>query len=193
MNTKQTVAILPGIFSGRHTTRRLRRTLKHAGYTVVTNTTEADIIFAHSAGCLWLPKTKTKQTFVIVNPPYWPGKSMAQRGLSRLRTNALFWRYGIPAGRWLERNFLGVYYTILEPRRTLYIARHMAQYDLCETLDLGNPVVLVRSQVDDWLTPDLDALQQTYRNLRVVSMPGEHDDFNYHPERYVDLLQSIAD
>ncbi|HEY4161172.1 MAG TPA: alpha/beta hydrolase [Candidatus Saccharimonadales bacterium] len=186
----QTVAILPGIFSGLRTTRRLRKLLRRAGYQIITDTMMADIILAHSAGPLWLPQTSDHQTIVLVNPPYWPGRTIRERARDRLHSNLRFYERGVPLRYWLARQFWGTYYVLRNPRRTHYVLRNMSTYDLQATLKSGK-VVLVRSQLDDWLTPDLDGLKRAYPKLIVIELPGDHDDFNYHPEHYVELLQSL--
>jgi len=189
---RQTVAILPGIVSGSHTTRGLRESLRKAGYTLTNNLTKADIILAHSAGCLWVPQTARHQKLVLVDPPYWPGKTIRERIRTRSRSNLHFREYGVSLPLWLGRQWWGVYYAILNPRRTRYILRHIAAYDLEHTIQ-SNEVVLVRNQQDDWLSPDLTRLQRLSPQLKVITVPGEHDDFNYHPERYVALLQSLGE
>lgn len=193
MNQKisQKVVIIPGIVSGKHTTTRLRRALQHAGYTVVSCIADADIIMAHSAGCLWMSQASPNQWVVLVNPPYWPGKTIRDRVRSRGRTNFLFWRYGYPFHRWLIRNLWGVYYAVRSPRRNQYIIRNMDTFDLEQSIR-GHRVLLVRNEHDDWLTPDLDKLQRDNPSLQIVRLPSDHDDFNYTPERYVHLLQSLT-
>jgi len=29
------------------------------------------------------------------------------------------------------------------------------------------------------------------KKVKIIRLPGEHYDFNYHPERYVNLLKSL--
>jgi len=70
----QKVAVIPGLFAGKYTTRPLRKALERAGYKVVPSA-QADIILTHSAGCFELPAPRKGQVVVMVDPPYWPGRS----------------------------------------------------------------------------------------------------------------------
>jgi len=192
---KQRVAILPGIVSGNRTTRRLRKLLRQAGYEIVADPIKADVVLAHSAGCLWLPKTTSRhrQTFVLVNPTYWPGRTVRERIRARSHSNARFYTYGVPLRRWLVRQVWGVYYAVRNPRRTRFTLQRIAVYNLEQTIHShAARIVLVRNHHDDWLTPDPIALLRANPNIVLVHLPGEHDDFNYHPERYVQLLQSLT-
>jgi hypothetical protein len=139
---------------------------------------------------LWLPEPPSTQTFVLVNPPYWPGKTIGERAQARGRSNFQFWRHNIPFRQWFVRNLWGIYYSIREPLRTRYIMRHMANYDLEQTIR-NHKVVLVRNGHDDWLTPQLDHLQKANPDLQIIHIPGDHDDSIYNPGRYVNLLQSV--
>lgn len=187
----QTVAILPGIFSGRQTTRRLRELLKRAGYEVIEHAAEADTLLAHSAGPLWLPRASAKQKIVLIDPPYWPGKTIRERARERGRSNFRFHERGVPLRAWLVRQLWGIYYALRNPLRTRYVLRHMADFNLLHAIRNHN-VVLVRNEHDEWLTPDFTDLRRAHPNLAIIELPGDHDGFNYHPERYVNLLQSMS-
>jgi len=65
----------------------------------------------------------------------------------------------------------------------------MPFYNLEAVVTTGS-VLLVRNKHDDWLTPELGELQYRNPRLKIVQLPGDHDDFNYNPQTYVDLLQS---
>ncbi|HUB93249.1 MAG TPA: hypothetical protein VMB52_01990 [Verrucomicrobiae bacterium] len=186
------IAILPGIVSGKQTTRQIQTLLRQAGYRVVKDPAEADIVLAHSAGCLWLPMVASQdQILVLVNPPYWPGRTVRERIRDRSRSNAQFYTYDIPLLAWITRQCRGVYYAVRNPLRTRYILQNIASYDLRETVRGKRRIIVVRNRHDDWLTPDLAELPQLNPNLMLVHIPGEHDDFNYHPQRYVRLLAAI--
>lgn len=184
------VKIAYGIFAGERNGRRLRRALRQAGYGITRKFGDADIIIAHSAGCFWLPPASKSQHYLLIDPPYWPGRAVGERARSRARTNFRFRTYGYPLRYWLARNLWGLYYAARDLPRTVRIVRFAAKYDL-EAIVRGRNVTLVRNEHDDWLTPDLERLQTVNPQLRTVEMPGDHDHFSYHPEAYVHLLQSV--
>ncbi|HSX43633.1 MAG TPA: hypothetical protein VLF59_06145, partial [Candidatus Saccharimonadales bacterium] len=161
------VAILYGVVGGPHSQVRLLRGLRAAGYTVVSGPAKADIIIAHSAGCLWLPESETDQTLLLVGPPYWPGKTIRQSAKERSRNNFRFREYGYPFRRWFIRNLWGIYYLIFEARRTRYIIRHMAEFNL-EQVVQAHDVTIVRNNDDEWLTPDLEHLTELNSRTQII-------------------------
>jgi len=187
------VAVLPGIFSGSRTTRRLRQLLHESGHTVTANLADADIVIAHSAGCLDARTAAPGQIVVLVNPPYWPGRTIRERVHNRMHSNLLFYRRGISFGQWAVRNLWGIWYALSQPRRNRFITRHMAAFNLPEFMYGRRRVIIVRNELDDWLTPELDGIggENPDCAVTIIRLPGDHDDFNYNPGRYVDLLQSI--
>ncbi len=191
MVTKQSVKINYGIFGGERQGKRLRRELHKAGYTVTKNEAEADIIIAHSAGCFWLPQAPTSQTFVLIDPPYWPGKTIRERARSKGKSHWDFRTYRFPLYIWITHSLWGTYYAVRDLRRTLQIMRFAPQYDLSKIIT-NHKVVLIRNEGDDWLTPNLDELLRQHPGTSLHIVPGDHDDLYYHPERYVDLLQSVV-
>jgi|GEM_PF-1714005 len=186
---RASVCILPGIFSGNRTTSKFRSLLQKSGYHITNDASKADIIIAHSAGCLWVPPLLDHQRLVIINPPYWPGKTIRERGKARSRSNLRFRQYGYTLRQWLTRQLWGIYYMLAEYARARHIIRQMPFYNLEAVVTTGS-VLLVRNKHDDWLTPELGELQYRNPRLKIVQLPGDHDDFNYNPQTYVDLLQS---
>jgi hypothetical protein len=185
---KTKVKIQYGVLSGERNGVRIRKQLKHAGYQVVKKRSTADIIIAHSAGCFWLPDAPTVQKLVLIDPPYWPGRTIRERGKVRVRTNFKFREYGYAFRYWLIRNIWGIYYLIRDAKRTRRIVKHATAFDL-PSIIRGHTVILVRNEHDDWLTPDLGPLMQAHPKLQIRYMPGDHEHFIYHPKAYVDLLQ----
>jgi len=186
---KPKVIIRYGIFGGEADGRRLRQVLRDAGYVITHDIAAADIIIAHSAGCFWLPPSKPNQRFLLIDPPYWPGRSVAERTRSRARGHLHFHAFGHSGRAWFTRNLWVLYYGVRDFRRTLRIAQHVRTFDL-EKVIADRNVTLVRNEFDDWLTPDLAPLQKNNPNMRIVTMPGDHDHLLYNPEAYINLLQS---
>ncbi len=185
----QNVKIQYGIFSGERTGKRFRKALRKAGYRIVKDANQADIIIAHSAGCFWLPTAPTHQKLLLIDPPYWPGKPIRDRAAAFGKTHLQFLSYGYTIRYWITRNLWGLYYAIRDFRRTSAIIKFAQIYDLDETIE-NHQVLLVRNEQDDFLTPYLQTLQSHHPTLRIVVVPGDHDDCMFNPQPYVDLLQS---
>jgi len=192
MSTRTTpkVKILYGVVSGERLGRRLRREIRNAGFSITKDRDEADIIMAHSAGCFWLHDVRPEQKLLLIDPPYWPGKTVRERVKVKADANIHFRRYGYGRRRWLAKNLWGVYYAVRDFNRTVRVAKHAGQYDL-ETIIGDRQATLVRNEHDAWLTPDLGELKRTHPQLRVVTLPGEHDDWFFNPKPYAELLKSL--
>lgn len=185
------MAVIPGIFSGSQTTKPVINALRKAGCEPTDNFAQADIVVAHSAGCLWAHQISDRQRLILIDPLYWPGRTISQRIRSRLKSNAAFRSYDIPYRAWLSKQLWGMYYAFFDIRRTAYILRQSPKFSL-DALLAHRSVILVRNQYDDWLTPDLGSLLDRHKDTRLVELPGEHDDLVYNPTPYIDLVQSIA-
>jgi hypothetical protein len=185
---QQRVAIIPGVATGWKPWRHFAACLQQAGYKIVRDSEEADIIIAHSAGCFWLPQGPTHQRLLLIDPPYWPGRSVRQRTLSRLKSNANFRAHGYSFVWWLWRNLWGAYTAARELNHTRDILRHVRVFDLDATLT-NHVAILVRNHHDDWLTSDLEPLAQRHPQLTIVQLPGDHEDCMHHPQAYIKLLE----
>jgi hypothetical protein len=184
------IAILYGVVGGPHSQIRLLPTLRAAGYIITDNVSEADVILAHSAGCLWLPQSSSQQTLLLVGPPYWPGKRIRQSIKERGRSNFRFRQHGYPFSRWLIRNLWGIYYLFAQAKRTWYILRHIAEFNLEQVVRAHNTII-VHNEYDEWLTPDLERIRQLNPQTKIIRLSGDHDDLHYNPAVYVNLLQSM--
>lgn len=186
-NPDQYVKIQYGIFGGERLGKRLRKALHQAGYRVTKDAKQADIIIAHSAGCFWLPPANPRQQIILIDPPYWPGRTIRERAHARTQSNWHFYKRDYSLCRWLAKNLWGTFYAIFDHQRTRQITRFAPNYDLAADIR-GRRVILVRNEHDDWLTNDLAPLRVIHPDLRVVHLPGDHEDWYHHPQRYVDLL-----
>ncbi|MDB5169843.1 MAG: hypothetical protein JWN82_239 [Candidatus Saccharibacteria bacterium] len=186
------VAIQYGVVTGPWVGKKFRRALTAAGYRHVEDIAEADIIITHSAGCFWLPPSD--QPLLLINPLYWPGKTIRQRVKDRARSHRHYRQNGYPLGYWLGRTWWGVYYGIVDYRRTRKIMNYAEQFDLPQAIAAiaGRRVVIVRNDKDDWLTPDLDSLRAANPKLSIISVPGDHDNCWYNPEPYIAAIRSLV-
>lgn len=184
------VALLYGILTGHSVSRAFRSELKRAGHSYVKHADRADIVIAHSAGCFWIPELRAEQTLILVDPPYWPERSIADRVQSRKQSHKRFRDFNISLGRWLARSFWGMFYGIAHFRRTRRIMSFAHQYDLTSVLS-HKRTVLVRNEHDDWLTPDLKDLIDNYPHVKLINLAGDHDNIWYQPRPYIALLNEL--
>lgn len=187
-----TVKLEYGIFSGAHSGSKLEKALRKAGYTIVRNAADADIIMTHSAGCFWLPAVSNGKKLILIDPPYWPGKTVRDRSRSQRRANFHYQQYGYPFFPWFRRNLWGVYYAVRDLPRTIQIIRRVFKFNLEDIVRDHDQLLLVHNQYDTWFTPDFAQLKKFNGKLKTMELPGSHEDITHHPERYAELLQSFV-
>jgi len=188
MGTKVTLQY--GVLTGKRVGSKFRQALSKAGYDIVPTPEDADIIIGHSAGCFWLPKAPTQQKLVLINPPYWPGRTVSERAKARTRTHLKYKKHGYNLKQWLWRTTWGAYYGLNVPR-TWLIHRVAREYELEEVIK-NHTALIIRNTEDDWLTPEVHALKDQNPDLQVVHIPGDHDDLWLNPQPYIDALRKWA-
>jgi len=185
------VAIKYGIFTGKHVGKKFRRALVAHGYTPVDDISAADIIIGHSAGCFWLERTKPNQKLVLIDPPYWPGKTAKQRAKSRTNSHLHYRKNGFPLHYWIRRTWWGLYYAVIDVPRNRKIVRYADSFDLKQVIE-GRSVVLIRNQNDDWLTSNLKDLAAINPAMKIVHIPGDHDDCWFNPKPYIKAINELT-
>jgi hypothetical protein len=186
----KSVAIIVGFTEGDWHRRQLQLALEKRGYRTTSDLASADVIFAHSGGCYNVPlNLRHQQLVMLVNPTYWPGRTLHKRA----QIMSLHLIYAIRPGHhpryhaWKTLHNIG--YLFWHGSQNLSMVRRAPKYNLEAELKHVR-TILVRNQTDPWLTPDFRDLQHTNPHLKTVELPGDHDDCWLHPDTYVDLLES---
>jgi hypothetical protein len=185
----KTVALIYGIAEGSWHGKKFRRELIKAGYRLAADSSNADIIIGHSAGCYFLPETATGQVIMLIGPPYWPGRSINYRAAHKIWIDMKYAVKPRDCFYSLKKFFWNLYYLLTQARRTKRIIES-ANYDV-EAIIKTHKAILVRNKDDAWLTPDLGHLPADEPAIIVRDLPGEHDDCWRHPESYVAILASL--
>ncbi len=183
----KTVAVIEGFAGGPYLSRTLRRDLVGAGFELIKNKAEANVIIAHSGGCYDLPPASNAQLFMLINPPYWPNKSIVSRWIrkegadtKRVRRDYGF-RYLLKLKVWE-----GIY-IFLKPSYALLALRDMSLTGLLDHIR-ERKIILIRNHMDYFCTPAIKEELTSYKNVKYVELPGEHDDYYTNPKPYIDLL-----
>lgn len=185
------VALQYGVLTGGRVGRHFCAALRNAGYELVDDARSADIIIGHSAGCFWLPQAPTKQRLVLINPPYWPGKSVKERAKSRANSHLHFRRFGYSFSQWLWRTGWGMYYGIFDMHRNRLMARVAREYELDKIIQ-NHQALIIRNTHDDWLTPAAKALLDPHKDVKVVEIAGDHDNLWLNPAPYIAAIQEFT-
>jgi hypothetical protein len=176
----QTICILYGLNEGPGLAKKFQRACRAAGLNVIQDPAQADIIFAHSGGCLLVPPTNRAKKIVQVGVPYWPGRPrIVSITIKVWREMQTYRERGILA-QWLRKSGWNLCYTV-------NVRRHWRM--LCN-LSPSKHQYIVRNQDDSSCHPDI-ANMIVFRGPRTfISLPGGHDDCWLHPKPYIDLIQS---
>lgn len=183
---RTTIAILYGINEGPAMGRRLRHELERAGFAISKDPTAADIIFAHSGGCLLVPAKNRAQYIVQVGIPYWPHRPWLLATVRKVSRELAVYQREHRLAAWFRKALWHAFYAF-----NLLAAIRMARnLSLTGPWNGPQPQIVVRNRHDVYCSPAI--VDTPFRGPRTfLSLPGEHDDCWEHPERYVHLLQSL--
>jgi len=185
------VAILYGVLGGTLRSRRFRQELRLAGYSVVSKVSDADIVIAHSAGNFSLPQVMAGKKLLLIDPPYWPEKTVRERMRNRMRRHTQSHQlYGYSRWYVIKFNLVSWFYMLTNPLRQWRIYKYAHVFNLPDVLH-DQQGILVRNEDDDWLTPEAHVILHENPNIKLVTMPNDHDHLWYNPRPYVELLKQL--
>lgn len=182
----KSVAIIYGFAEGKWQGRLMRLALAEVGYRLENNPTLADVIIAHSGGCLILPNSKKQQEIILIDPPYWPGRPMLKSLFSQLLSDPTWRKQNGQLGYWLQKLLWNTYYIFRHPIRNLkmYVPSHKVR--LFEILP-QQEITIVRNQGDPWCSPETKS-RAAKNNIPFYELPGTHDDCWLNPEKYIKVV-----
>lgn len=185
----ETYIISYGLLGGPLAGRRLRKLLAAAGYTLSTDTKQADIVLAHSAGCWQLDNTKARLFILIGLPLAAPGLHTSFR-TNKARTLEYIKHGHLLAG--LEMTGMNLFYGLAQTRRNYAIIHNAKRSQTAFKAPPKGQIVLIINQHDPW--PQGDKLQMYLRdgNWSFISLPGSHDDIWENPDRYIAIINHYA-
>jgi len=182
MNRK--ICILYGINEGPGIGKRFESGCRAAGLQVVRNPASADLIFAHSGGCLLVPVENRAQKIIMVGIPYNSGRPwLISTAVKVVREGRLYYqehRMKEWASKWVQHiRYAG------NIRAGLRMATRLG---IDKPWNSNQPQTIVRNRHDVYCTPEI--YKAHFRGPRTfISLPGEHDDCWDNPEPYIKLLQ----
>jgi len=180
------VAIKQGWAGGAWHTSQFENAVSAAGF-AITDIAHADVIIAHSIACYDLEQKTPATYYILIDPPYWPGKSIIGRFIEKqkLDNHTLVKKYG-----WkylLLKIFWGTIYVVSRPRYTEMAFKNAGQLDFLGKLK-DKKVLIIRNQQDYICSPEIHIPLATYPHVFYRTIPGEHDDYYTNPQPYIDLI-----
>lgn len=182
--TQLSVGILYGLAEGSWTGRRLRKSLRQAGFTT-TAPARADIIIAHSGGYLVFPRTIRATTIVYVGANTWD-QPLASSLRQKLRYDFTDYNQRGRMLMWLLHGLRNDMY-ILHLPHTFRLARgYRARLSQPPT---SAQTIIIKNRHDPYCTEQ--SLLRWANVATYVSTTGGHDDIWNNPAPYVDVIQSL--
>jgi hypothetical protein len=180
------VAVKQGWASGAWHTRQFEAALKAAGYEI-SDDLHADVVIAHSVACYDLKIKSPTTYFILIDPPYKPGRNImlrfAEKQIQDIKT--LTPRYG---KKYVIKKILwGVLYAIIKPQYLALAIKNADKLDFLDQLKEKN-VLVIRNTKDQICSADIKVALAAYPDFYYWETPGEHDDYYTNPQPYIDLL-----
>ena len=182
----KSVAIIYGWAEGSWQGKKFVKELHRNGFTIAENAKNADIIFAHSAGCYLVPKDTKAKLVVLAGLPYWPGRNLVSGLIRKLINEVRYHRRNKGLGWWLNKIAHSGWYIISRPQKTYYLVTRHKIANLHDRINAK--VLLVRASDDTFLHPNAVSMLPRGKKYRYVEIPGAHDDCWFEPKPYIDLL-----
>jgi hypothetical protein len=186
------VYIIYGFAEGAWHGKLFRNELIKHGLVSTNEVSGADIIVAHSGGCFYLPDAKKGQLIVLINPPYWPGRSLFVSAWQTLWWNLEAYTKVKSASFWVKKTIWNVIYMFGSLRKTFWIARNARYRDFYLAIK-KHETLIIRSSMDTWLTPQAPELISPHAKFEYREVRGHHDDCWLYPHRYVEVIKSVYD
>jgi hypothetical protein len=183
-----TYAIVYGVAEGAYASRDLRKLLEADGF-LPAPATEADILIAHSGGSYVLPKLAQAKLVIHINPPHWPGKSLARSLAQKIAYDFRLYRQKHQLRRWLRTVVANACYTLnLKHTLSMMLPYAHAQRTY-ETLPAGKHV-FIRTYIDSYCSPQA-LLKLIGDKHSFLTLAGHHDDCWREPEPYLKVIRSL--
>lgn len=183
------IALIYGIGEGDYHGRTFVAELQKAGFEVVRKPEEADVILTHSGGCFFLPPLDLNQKFVLINPPYWPGKSLVKSTVQKIRIDFIDFVRDGKLLQWFYKTTINIAHILRFIFKSLTITLHARRQRFYEALRDENTII-IRSDQDTFLSPEADQLlKQKYSHaIPMYHVAGQHDTCWRDPQPYIDII-----
>lgn len=179
----RTIAVAEGWAGGPKLSRLFTDELAKNGFRIVKDKRQADVIFAHSTACYKLPVATKAQLILLLDPPYWPGRSIIGRWIDLLKNGTKPPNQSFK--QLLTKKLWETYYILVKPSYTWSVLRNQSKLEFLEKLKSEN-VLLVRNQRDQFCS---SSIKDLISGIKYVELPGDHEDYYSNPKPYIDLIQ----
>jgi len=183
----KSVAVVEGWAGGPKLSGLFTKALQNNNFQLVKDIRSADIIFAHSTGCYLLPRYNQAKLLLLVDPPYWPGRSIAGRWLDLMKTDWSLLKSGAGANSFISKKLWELYYIFAKPSFSWSVLKNQSHLDFLEK-HRDKKIILLRNQTDQFCSPKIADELKNYKNVNYLEFPGDHENYYINPQPYIDLL-----
>ena len=183
----KTIAIIYGWAEGSWQSKRLRKNLLRNGFQIAKNAASADIVITHSFGCYLAPEKLNAKLVVLINPAYWPRRSLATSTIKKQKEDLLNTHRHSGLIWWASKLLYNGWYILSRPLVSYYVATRHDVKNIPRP-KLGRRVLIIRNLMDTFCPPNIKELLKDTGDYTLVKLPGGHDDCWMSPGPYVDLL-----
>jgi hypothetical protein len=187
---KPKVYTLYGFAEGRAIGKVLRRELRQAEYINTRFKSRADVLIAHSGGCLLIPKKNKAKLIVLVDPPFWPGKNVVKSILQKIKRDYSHHREVKNVKRLSAKTGHNGRYLLTTAPRTARMRKAHRQQRFPEPMK-GQKIILIRNLHDPFCSPTIAQELPQAQHYEFQEFAGEHDDIWHYPKKYIELIDSV--
>ena len=180
------VAILPGWGGGSWHIKPFEESLLASGF-AVTDPVRADVIIAHGTACYDLPQKTPAVLYVLIDPPYWPGKPIWRRFWEKITQDAKDLRRTRGIKFVIAKYFWGSVYGLSKINNAVLSVKSAGGLDFLDRAK-GKNIWVIRNSEDVLCSPDIQLPLSGYKQAHLVNLPGKHDDFLTNSQPYIGLL-----
>jgi hypothetical protein len=87
----------------------------------------------------------------------------------------------------IHRFMWQLFYAIIRPGDIVISLRNHKSLNFLEKLK-QKKIIIVRNSSDEYSSPEIGTRLAEYSNIKLVELPGFHDDYYTNPKPYIDLL-----
>ena len=183
----KSVAIVHGWAEGPWQSKRLRKHLSQKGFQYTKQGNSADVVITHSFGCYLVPKKSKASLIVLINPAYWPGRTLATSAIKKQKEDLMNTHRHSGLMWWASKLLHNGWYILSKPRLSYYLFSHHKPQNIPRP-QKARKVVIVRNSNDTFCPPNILDLLKEEDGYKLVKFNGGHDDCWMNPEPYIDLL-----
>jgi len=182
--------IVYGFCGGQAHSVKFRKLIQNEGLQPATNAIDADILIAHSAGCLQVPSDTKAKLIILVGVPL-DTRTVGTFLRAHLQ-NILFFYHSHRTIQGLRFGLNNFFYAIVHPQQNYDAAQLVHKHVFSLPTGQTASVVWIANQHDPW--PNTQELVTFLSDMpySFISLAGAHDSIWVNPELFIAIIKHYA-